>query len=99
MQALTLSLGILLPSADPVTELEKLAGSWAGSAELAITASGTARVTQRGTVEFEGKVGTDNGKLTLFTDAVAWLTASFHLDGERLTLEIDRWVVVYRRKK
>jgi TolA-binding protein len=88
--------------ADAVSELEKLAGTWAspsGSAELVITASGTARVTLRGAVEFDGKVGTDAGKLTLYTDAGAWLTAGYRLTGDRLTLEIDGTAVDYRRKK
>jgi hypothetical protein len=99
MSALLLALAI---GADPVSELEKLAGTWAspsGSAELVITASGTARVTQRGAVEFDGKVGTDAGKLTLYTDAGAWLTAGYRLDGERLTLEIDGQRIEYRRKR
>jgi hypothetical protein len=89
-------------AAEPVSELEKLAGSWTspgGSVELDFTASGMAKVKLRGTVEFDGKVGTDNGKLTLYTDAGAWLMAGFRIVGDRLTLEIDGQGVEYRRKK
>jgi hypothetical protein len=57
-----------------------------------------AKVKLRGAVEFEGKVGTDNGKLTLYTDAGAWLMAGYRLDGDRLTLTIDGAAIDYRRK-